>query len=788
MVKTSVQATLSGSTLSFEETGVRSNQRAASWCLVAGSFGIGNERFSGTWQTDGCGGGSANGFDRGPEWYDQLPWCPCEITDELDGEVAGDGVWRTSSTDRKWLTSFFHPGACREARWGPDGGGPGQQCTYDEDDKLITSGLGAGSADVFSPIDARETLKHFARDVVPLGFIDCATYFEWFPPNNRNACPDNPSTPIDDEDQSCLGTLFDRLLAALLSGDPHLVTFDGLRYDMQAVGELVAARSVDDDFEVQIRTAPWGDSTFVSVNTAVAARVAGARVALYRQGSSGGLDVWVDGEFVEVATELALNGGGSVRRTGGTVTVEWPDGSTVRARADRNFVNVGLTLVPARYGRIEGLLGNANGNAFDDLQTDADVPFGTESPFRSFYQDYVMSWRVSDATSLFDYGEDETTATYTDLLFPWRPFRASDLPVDDYEAARATCLAAGIREGSGQLEDCILDVGLTGEDDATDASDHPLDAQATVTLNAPADLEPQAILVAPEAGEELRPDVPIDFEARVADDLTPVDELVLGFVSDLDGTLPMTLDVDARGGVTGSAELSVGVHQLTFFVEDAGGQRTTTSAVSVTVARELPDCAEQLTLDIEASCADISSSVSGIYALDPDGIGQGEDPICTRCEMTLQGGGWTMFAHHADGLVERVATSSLSLSELGVVPAAHWVALRDGMTDGMLFLDENGALSLLSETKLQAGNCGTPDDTDDLAGDQWLRLWHDETSGCAVTGLDYSLVVLGSDALPQGSFAGASVYNQSLTKFDVWGYGTSALSYPSQDTLYYYIK
>jgi hypothetical protein len=37
-------------------------------------------------------------------------------------------------------------------------------------------------------------------------------------------------------------------------GDPHLVTFDGYHYDMQAVGEFVLVRSLDDDLEVQART------------------------------------------------------------------------------------------------------------------------------------------------------------------------------------------------------------------------------------------------------------------------------------------------------------------------------------------------------------------------------------------------------------------------------------------------------------------------------------------------------------------------------------------------------
>ena len=46
------------------------------------------------------------------------------------------------------------------------------------------------------------------------------------------------------------------------TGDPHLRTLDGLRYDLQAVGELTLARdTADPGFEVQVRTQPWGTST-----------------------------------------------------------------------------------------------------------------------------------------------------------------------------------------------------------------------------------------------------------------------------------------------------------------------------------------------------------------------------------------------------------------------------------------------------------------------------------------------------------------------------------------------
>ena len=63
-------------------------------------------------------------------------------------------------------------------------------------------------------------------------------------------------------------------------GDVHNITFDRAVFDFQAVGEFVGVKSTTDDFELQIRTAPWSTRRDVSIMTAVAMRVNHHRVAL----------------------------------------------------------------------------------------------------------------------------------------------------------------------------------------------------------------------------------------------------------------------------------------------------------------------------------------------------------------------------------------------------------------------------------------------------------------------------------------------------------------------------
>jgi hypothetical protein len=77
-----------------------------------------------------------------PGWYDKLPDCPCfSPGDKLD-----DG-WAIEKGD----LSKFHKGATTSFRSYPaietSAGKSGQQCCYDENGKLITSGQAAGTPD-----------------------------------------------------------------------------------------------------------------------------------------------------------------------------------------------------------------------------------------------------------------------------------------------------------------------------------------------------------------------------------------------------------------------------------------------------------------------------------------------------------------------------------------------------------------------------------------------------------------------------------------------------------------
>ncbi len=147
------------------------------------------------------------------EWYEKLPACPCTYEEAKDvlASVCTGGEW--INCNKNTLLPNYHYGATYEVRWVPNiSEKPGQQCTYDSQGKLITSGIAAGSPDKDSPdicgigdIINESTFPdpgHYLKDVIPWGGalgisgIPCWEYLQKWPSNNENGCPENSVTDI----------------------------------------------------------------------------------------------------------------------------------------------------------------------------------------------------------------------------------------------------------------------------------------------------------------------------------------------------------------------------------------------------------------------------------------------------------------------------------------------------------------------------------------------------------------------------------------------------------------
>ena len=196
-----------------------------------------------------------------------------------------------------------------------------------------------------------------------------------------------------------------------------------------------------------MRIEPEGaEDSSVSIITQIAVEVGNERVTFAADRAQ---VVWVDGAPVSISqgdpvftlpggvvTELNTNEYRVVLNTGEVVTVNpFGDG-----------MGFAVQLAPTDGpGSIQGFLGPDEGQA-NDFQ----LPDGTvlQQPLTQdqLYQTFANAWRVTDATSLFDYGPGQDTETFTNTMYPREILTLADFPPDLVSAAAAMAAAAGITD------------------------------------------------------------------------------------------------------------------------------------------------------------------------------------------------------------------------------------------------------------------------------------------------------------------------------------------------------
>jgi RTX calcium-binding nonapeptide repeat (4 copies) len=192
-------------------------------------------------------------------------------------------------------------------------------------------------------------------------------------------------------------------------GDVHMMCFDGLAYDFQAVGDFVAVQSNDagNPWQVQIRTASAPGAT--SITTGLAASIGDVRISF-----AVGRDrlVHVDG-----IADARLPADGVQRFAGGTLAqlsdnvyqLSWSAGRSVTITDHGSYLDwvVGLGSQDGP-GSVKGLLGSNSG-----WSTDFQLPDGTilyhpnDAEILGVFAD---AWRVAPGASLLDDSSRAATA------------------------------------------------------------------------------------------------------------------------------------------------------------------------------------------------------------------------------------------------------------------------------------------------------------------------------------------------------------------------------------------
>lgn len=247
-------------------------------------------------------------------------------------------------------------------------------------------------------------------------------------------------------------------------GDPHLFTTDGRVFDFHGHGEFIVTKSTVDNFEVQVRQENLHIiKAQATVNTALAVQTGKDIICV----TAGPQRLYINNVLRSLDfSMIALQDGASVEKV---IEKGYPElvittskQDEIRIRLDNGFngsyIDYTIALNNERAGKVKGLLGNADGDPANDLQSANGQVI--QPLFDQLYPGFANAWRVQQAQSLFYYESGKSTASYTKTDFPSAPVT---IPADKLAWAENICKNAGVTQQPA-LNACAFDVAITDDE------------------------------------------------------------------------------------------------------------------------------------------------------------------------------------------------------------------------------------------------------------------------------------------------------------------------------------
>ncbi|XP_077353315.1 sushi domain-containing protein 2 isoform X2 [Festucalex cinctus] len=335
-----------------------------------------------------------------PDFLGEIIDCPCTLAQAR----ADTGRFHTDyGCDMdKGSVCTYHPGSihCVRAIQASPTYGAGQQCCYDSSGaQVLTADSIGGSTpdrahDWGSPPYVRPPRvpgqSHWVYDVLSFYYCclwsdNCHYYFKHRPSSDCRRY--QPPT------------------SAAVFGDPHFITFDGVRYSFNGKGEYNLLEAPAKRLTIQGRNEPVLNGNATKLSSVVMKEALSDVIEVRLVAADDNLQVLQNQKPLAFNEQswMDLNGVFVFSPTAANVTVMFPSGAGVEVRL-RDGALAATVLLPEEFrNATRGLLGNANGVAGDDL-----LPARGRSPPADGSNaeevfNFGASWAVSNTSALFTY-------------------------------------------------------------------------------------------------------------------------------------------------------------------------------------------------------------------------------------------------------------------------------------------------------------------------------------------------------------------------------------------------
>ncbi|XP_070707064.1 sushi domain-containing protein 2-like [Pempheris klunzingeri] len=345
-----------------------------------------------------------------PDFLSEIIDCPCTLAQAR----ADTGRFHTDygCDIEKGSVCTYHPGSvhCVRAIQASPMYAAGQQCCYDSTGAqvLTADSIGGSTPDrahdwgspPFKKPPRIPGQSHWVYDVLSFYYCclwsdNCQYYFKHRPSSDCRRYQ-SPSS-------------------AVVFGDPHFITFDGVSYSFNGKGEYTLVTSASKNLVIQGRAEPVNGTMIKATKlSAIVMKESSSDVIEVRLVSGhNGLEVlqnqktlsfteqsWMDLHAVFVFSPTPTN-----------VTVMFPSGAGVEVRLREETMTATVLLPEEFRGSIVGLLGNMNGDAKDDLVlSNGELVRNHSNPEELF--SFGASWSVHNKSALFTYDSEYLLDTY----------------------------------------------------------------------------------------------------------------------------------------------------------------------------------------------------------------------------------------------------------------------------------------------------------------------------------------------------------------------------------------